>query len=287
MHDTHKMVSIYRIIVRPTAVEFLVHMGLAVGVASVNSLSRDGLSSSDAMKGRDVGVGSNSNISKSAHNNTSCTTHPASNLSPHRADRLAGLTAHATDGDSAQLSITGAKLDLSWRQLQNVEYLTDGGNSWIHTAVFSGRPVVVKTLKPECQDVVVAINEIEAELDVHKRLHHHHIVQLLGAGCTSHGVRFVVLERLDGGTLTQRLGYNTRIRDRRRRFWRRKQFSFIEVLSIARAIADAMTYCHEEAISGGVLLHRDLKPDNIGRFCDTNLVPLDHMSLTNSPQVLR
>ena len=62
------------------------------------------------------------------------------------------------------LSVTGASLDLQWRQLSNVEYLTDGGNSWIHTAVLNGKPVVVKTLKPECQDVALAINEIEGEL---------------------------------------------------------------------------------------------------------------------------
>jgi SH3-like domain-containing protein len=55
-------------------------------------------------------------------------------------------------------------LDLQWRQLTNVEYLTDGGNSWIHTAVLNEKPVVVKTLKPECQDVALAINEIEGEL---------------------------------------------------------------------------------------------------------------------------
>lgn len=59
-------------------------------------------------------------------------------------------------------------LDLKWSALQNVEYLTDGGNTWIHTAVIAGRPVVVKTLKPECQDVALAINEIEAELDIHR-----------------------------------------------------------------------------------------------------------------------
>ena len=63
-----------------------------------------------------------------------------------------------------QFSVTGARLDLQWRQLTNVEYLTDGGNSWIHTAVLGGKSVVVKTLKPECQDVVLAINEIESEL---------------------------------------------------------------------------------------------------------------------------
>lgn len=169
------------------------------------------------------------------------------------------------------ISVTGAALDLQWRQLSNVEYLTDGGNSWIHTAVYQGKPVVVKTLKPECQDVALAINEIEGELSIHSRLNHFNIVALLGAGLTSKGVRFFVLERLDGGTLTQMLGYETRIRDRRRRFWRKKIFSFLDVLRIARSIAEAMAYCHESAIPGCVVLHRDLKPDNIGKYYVTQL----------------
>jgi serine/threonine protein kinase len=169
------------------------------------------------------------------------------------------------------VSITGARLDLQWRQLTNVEYLTDGGNSWIHTAVYQGKPVVVKTLKPECQDVAVAINEIEGELSIHSRLDHPNIVSLLGAGLTSKGVRFFVLERLDGGTLTQMLGYETRIRDRRRRFWRKKLFSFLDVLRIARSIAEAMAYCHEQAVPGSIVLHRDLKPDNIGTLSQGEL----------------
>lgn len=63
-----------------------------------------------------------------------------------------------------RVSPFGAKLDLKWSDLKNVEYLTDGGNNWVHTAVVKGRSVVVKTLKPECQDVALAINEIEGEL---------------------------------------------------------------------------------------------------------------------------
>jgi len=148
--------------------------------------------------------------------------------------------------------------------LHHVEYLTDGGNSWIHTAILNGKPVVVKTLKPECQDVAVAIDEIESELAVHSKLDHSNIVNLVGAGVTSKGIRFIVLERLDGGTLTQMLGYDTRIRDRRRRFWRKKTLAYSDVLKCARSIATAMTYCQEEAIDGCVVLHRDLKPDNIG-----------------------
>ena len=103
-------------------------------------------------------------------------------------------------------------------------------------------------------------------VDIHSRLNHPNIVGLIGAGLTSKGVRFVVLERLDGGTLTQMLGYDTRIRDRRRRFWRKKQLAYLDVLRTARSMASAMQYCHEEAIPGSIVLHRDLKPDNVGKF---------------------
>ena len=231
-------------------------MALAAGVSSINSLSKKGHLDRVPTRGfatDDEYTGDNHRVvlSQSEHAPSGYTPPPSIAIRHQRQ------------------SVTGARLDLAWRQLSNVEYLTDGGNSWIHTAVLSGRPVVVKTLKPECQDVSIAMNEIEGELAVHARLNHPHIVTLVGAGTTSKGVRFVVLERLDGGTLTQMLGYDTRIRDRRRRFWKRKQFAFVDVLRIARSIAEAMTYCHEEAVPGCVVLHRDLKPDNIGEQYDT------------------
>jgi hypothetical protein len=132
---------------RTTAVEFLVHMSLAAAIASVNSLSEDGLID---------GLPSNRQlspippaISQSEHIPSSNNNHV---IRHQRVERF---------------SVTGAQLDLQWRQLHNVEYLTDGGNSWIHTAVFNGRPVVVKTLKPECQDVALAMHEIEGELGMY------------------------------------------------------------------------------------------------------------------------
>jgi len=230
--------SIRRIIMKPVAVEFLVHMSLASAIASVNSLAEDCLIDREQPK--------TSKMSKSEHIPL------RTSMTPTR------------PGQSQPTSITGARLDLKWKHLSHVEYLTDGGNSWIHTAILNGRPVVVKTLKPECQDVALAIDEIESELSVHAKLDHCNIVGLVGAGITSKGVRFIVLDRLDGGTLTQMLGYNTRIRDRRRRFWRKKTFSYADVLKAAQSIASAMRYCQEEALPGSMVLHRDLKPDNIG-----------------------
>ena len=72
---------------------------------------------------------------------------------------------------------------------------------------------------------------------VHALVHHPNIVSLIGSGWTSKKARFIVLERLDGGTLTQMLGYDTRIRDRRRRFWKKKQLPYLDVLRHARALA--------------------------------------------------
>mmetsp|Transcript_17293 Transcript_17293/g.47897 ORF Transcript_17293/g.47897 Transcript_17293/m.47897 type:complete len:288 (+) Transcript_17293:48-911(+) len=110
---------------------------------------------------------------------------------------------------------------------------------------------------------------------IHARLNHLNVVELIGAGTTSKGVRFVVLERLDGGSLTQLLGYDTRIRDRRRRFWKKKSIAYVDVLRYARSIASAMRYCHEDAVPGSTVLHRDLKPDNIGFALDGTLKVFD------------
>ena len=138
---------------RPSAVEFLVHMSLCAAVASINSLAEDGLvdrspgKPSKALSKGDAAGRGGAPISKSEHTPSTTTG-----------------TAEIRHQRNEHTSVTGARLDLQWRQLQNVEYLTDGGNSWIHTAVFNGKPVVVKTLKPECQDLAVAINEIEGEL---------------------------------------------------------------------------------------------------------------------------
>jgi hypothetical protein len=165
-----------------------------------------------------------------------------------------------------EYSANGANLNIDWNDLRNVEYLTDGGNNWIHTSVFNNGPSVIKQLKPEVADVVSAMDEIEGELKIHSQLDHRNIVTFQGAGYDRKGKRFLVMERLDGGTLSQLMGYDTRIRDRRRRFFtKKKKLPYRTVLSYAQQIAAAMDYLHRNAVEGGMVVHRDLKPDNIGK----------------------
>ncbi|OEU21692.1 kinase-like protein [Fragilariopsis cylindrus CCMP1102] len=288
---THQLTNSHLL---PSAVEFLIHMSLSAAVTSVNALALDGLidnnrggiSGGDGTYEKTILVDSNNNqLTTTTATATDGGNDGGTSRSEHGVRGSKGTSVgiyRPTQNNSAisyqradKTSITGARLDLQWRQLLNVEYLTDGGNSWIHTAIFDGKPVVVKTLRPECQDTALAINEIEAEVAIHARLNHPNVVSVIGAGWTSKKVRFIVLERLDGGTLTQMLGYDTRIRDRRRRFWRKKSLPYLDVLRCARSLACALQYCHEQAIPGSMVLHRDLKPDNIGFTLDGKVKLID------------
>lgn len=102
-------------------------------------------------------------------------------------------------------------------------------------------------------------------IDVHSMLNHNNIVELLGTGLTSEGNRFLVLESLTGGTLSQMLRSNNRNGNKGfGRFWRKKkEMSSFYLLKSARSLAAALQYMHEQAVPNCMLLHRDLKPDNI------------------------
>lgn len=65
--------------------------------------------------------------------------------------------------------------------------------------------------------------ELELEMGLLMRLRHPNIVRLLGAGTRPEP--FLLIERLDGGTLAQRCGNAVKVRDRRRRFRHIRQFT--------------------------------------------------------------
>jgi len=181
----------------------------------------------------------------------------------------------------AYLSVTGANLNLDWLALKHVEFYVDGGNNWLYSAELNGRQVVVKTVKPRFRDDPVAIEDLERELKVHARLSHPNIVDLIGAGLKPLGERFIVLEKLEGGSLSEMLGFHKKI-ERKSSFSNIliknekdiEPLSYIDVLKHARSLSFALQYCHT-MVPGCMILHRDLKPENIAFTSDGLLKIID------------
>lgn len=138
--------------------------------------------------------------------------------------------------------------------------LCQGSQCYIHTGRFAGHAVAVKSLANRSVQSSVARQEFVDEINLLSRISHDHIVSLYHyyeeEVVTPVTRPVMVLELLQGGTLRQHL-------DRKRPF-NEKAFSKLRYLRIARELADALDYMHNRFAADCVLIHRDLKPDNIG-----------------------
>jgi serine/threonine-protein kinase len=106
-----------------------------------------------------------------------------------------------------------------------------------------GRSVAIKILDPELA-AAIGSARFRAEIETAARLVHPHIVPLFDSG-EADGLFYFVMPLLGGESLRQRL-----IRER--------QLPIEDATRIAREVADALRYAHEQG-----LVHRDVKPDNI------------------------
>lgn len=114
-----------------------------------------------------------------------------------------------------------------------VEYTVDGG-----------RPLVIKTIRPDYHDQAAAMAMLRREYQLTSSLYHNGVVQIfewqdidgIGAG--------IVMQRVDGVTLTSLLAT--------------ANLTHTQRTHILNNILDAVGYIHSRGI-----VHRDLKPDNI------------------------
>ncbi|CAM9501529.1 unnamed protein product [Scytosiphon promiscuus] len=97
-----------------------------------------------------------------------------------------------------------------------------------------------------------AERDLNSELSLLQNLSHPNLTALRGAGQTPKGKTFMAIEYLDRGTLRARMDAA------------RGGLGFWPALRHATELASVMRYLHEEAIPGMCILHRDLKPDNLG-----------------------
>ena len=167
--------------------------------------------------------------------------------------------------------------NLTLDDFKDVRHLADGSNANVFSAMLRGEIVIIKMIKKEVQYDPVVLHEFDAEHGMLSRMAHPNIIRILGAGKTPR--RFVVLEYLGGGTLSNVLNENkTRQSGFTKVFFRRPTFTYEMLLQRARDIAEALDYLHSRCHPGATIIHRDLKPDNVG-FTSDGAVKLFDMGL--------
>ena len=106
-----------------------------------------------------------------------------------------------------------------------------------------GREVAIKLLPAEFANDPERLARFQREAQLLAALAHPHIAGIHGLE-DANGLRFLVLELIDGESLAQRLS--------------RGALPVDEALAVARQIVDALEAAHDKGI-----IHRDLKPANI------------------------
>src|SRR5215470_12491018 len=115
----------------------------------------------------------------------------------------------------------------------------EGENIRIH------RTVAIKVLHAGVAENQDAVQRFEREAQAAGRIGSEHIVEVLDLGDLPTGDRFMVMEYLDGSTLSGRVKERGRLSPR-------------DLYPIMTGVLDGLAAAHDAGI-----IHRDLKPDNI------------------------
>ncbi len=122
-----------------------------------------------------------------------------------------------------------------------------GGMGTVYRATHLGleRPVAVKIIKPEFAADKDVTDRFMREARTMARLRHPHAAMIFDAGYLPDGRHFIVMEFVEGHTLSEALA-------------RERRFTPERAVQIAADICDVLSEAHKLGI-----IHRDLKPSNI------------------------
>ena len=186
-------------------------------------------------------------------------------------------TIHLAASDETPIDCSGVRTGLRWRDLEPVGgRLGIGGSCEVRAAWLNGREVAVKCLLPGMGAAARA--DLEKEAELLSQLYHRHVLRCLGRGETDDGLPFMVLERLSG-TLSEAIprplinalaDIPTESDEVGCFGWAAaaSRWPLRRALLCALQLARALRYLHSEPMPGCRVLHRDLKPDNIGFLAD-------------------
>jgi len=212
---------------------------------------------------------------------------------------------------------------IPWDAFTSVQYFRTGTGTTLFSATYNDtlgttHEVVIKTpLWPqeECE-FEEATQDLRREAEILGRLSHPHIIKLFGVGSLplrdGSSAFFLATARLDGGVLSERLkttpplgqpGAKSRATFEAQQAmaslarvggaskgppppstqWG-KHLSYPDVLECAEHLAEALAYLNDTADPESVILHRDLKPDNIGFLGDGSVQIFDFGLHTSVPR---
>lgn len=129
-----------------------------------------------------------------------------------------------------------------------IEAALGGGGMGVVLAgrhLFLERQVAIKILHPELLVVDTVKDRFLREARAASALRHPHVVEVSDFGVTEEGLHYLVMERLEGGDLHDRLAAGGPMEP-------------AEVARLGAQVADALSALHQAGF-----VHRDLKPDNI------------------------
>lgn len=145
-----------------------------------------------------------------------------------------------------------AKVDLSKIQSSLPEYdfldlLGEGGMGYVYKvrdreldSIFA-----LKVLKPEFVQDKDAVKRFELEADAMMQLSHPNLAAVYKRGLSDHGLPYLLMEFVEGGTLSELLGRESALETSR-------------AVNLFQEILEAVEYAHAAGI-----IHRDLKPNNV------------------------
>src|SRR5688500_1597910 len=107
------------------------------------------------------------------------------------------------------------------------------------------KEMAMKLLRPELSGIMEVAERFEREAKSAARLDHHYIVRVTDFGKTETGALFLVMELLEGRSLTSLLE-------------ERRKLDANEAILLVDQVLEALDHAHGHAV-----IHRDLKPDNV------------------------
>ena len=128
----------------------------------------------------------------------------------------------------------------------NIRSIGAGGMACVFSAYDSvlARPVAVKLVSNKYAIEELAVR-FQQEARLASRLHHPNIVTVLDFGRGENGILYLVMDLVEGGTLSQALKESG-------------PFSLDQAIKVFVQICDALAHAHGQGV-----MHRDLKPSNV------------------------